>query len=82
MYKDSIYTKMLTESSDLKYKGFQYQNINIMEKFVSNRMTGNPIMAKFLKLLSPIFINWLESVKRIQFFYNYIIDKNDNSINR
>jgi len=82
MYKDSIYTKMLTESSDLKYKGFQYQNINIMEKFVSNRMTGNPIMSGFLKLLSPIFINWLESVKRIQFFYNYIIDKNDNSINR
>ena len=82
MYKDSIYTKMLTESSDLKYKGFQYQNINIMEKFVSNRMTGNPIMAGLLKLLSPIFINWLESVKRIQFFYNYIIDKNDNSINR
>jgi hypothetical protein len=82
MYKDSIYTKMLKDSEDLKYRGFQYQNTNIMERFVSSRMLGNPIMAGFLKLLSPIFINWLESVKRIQFFYNYIIDKNDNSINR
>lgn len=73
---------MLAESDDLKYRGFQYQDINIMEKFVSNRMIGNPIMAGFLKLLSPIFINWIESVKRVQFFYNYILDKNDNSINR
>jgi hypothetical protein len=82
MYKQSIYKKMLMESDDLKYRGFQYQNINIMEKFVSSRMIGNPIMAGFLKLLNPIFINWIESVKRVQFFYNYILDKNDNSINR
>jgi hypothetical protein len=73
---------MLEESEDLKYRGFQYQDINIMEKFVSSRMMGNPIMAGFLNLLNPIFINWIESVKRVQFFYNYIIDKNDNSINR
>lgn len=82
MYKDSIYKKMLRESEDLKYKGFNYQDTNIMEKFVSNRMMGNPVMAGFLNLVNPIFINWIESVKRIQFFYNYIIDKNDNSINR
>lgn len=82
MYKQSIYKKMLTESEDLKYRGFQYQNANIMEKFVSNRMISNPIMEGFLKRLNPIFINWIESVKRVQFFYNYIIDKNDNSINR
>jgi methionine synthase II (cobalamin-independent) len=82
MYKESIYKKMLEESEDLKYRGFQYQDINIMEKFVSSRMMGNPIMAGFLNLLNPIFINWIESVKRVQFFYNYIIDKNDNSINR
>jgi len=73
---------MLAESEDLKYRGFQYQDTNIMEKFVSNRMISNPIMEGFLKRLSPIFINWIESVKRVQFFYNYIIDKNDNSINR
>ena len=82
MYKQSIYKKMLEESEDLKYRGFRYQDTNIMEKFVSNRMMGNPIMEGFLNRLNPIFINWIESVKRVQFFYNYIIDKNDNSINR
>jgi len=82
MYKESIYTKMLKDSEDLKYRGYQYQNTNIMKRFVSNRMLGNPIMLGFLNLLNPIFINWIESVKRVQFFYNYIIDKNDNSINR
>ena len=73
---------MLKDSEDLKYRGYQYQNTNIMKRFVSNRMLGNPIMLGFLNLLNPIFINWIESVKRVQFFYNYIIDKNDNSINR
>ena len=82
MYKESIYTKMLKDSEDLKYRGYQYQNTNIMKRFVSNRMLGNPIMLGFLNLLNPIFINWIESVKRVQFFYNYIIDKKDNSINR
>jgi methionine synthase II (cobalamin-independent) len=82
MYKESIYRKMLKESEDLKYRGFQYQDTNIIERFVSNRMFGNPIMAGFLRKINPIMIDWIESVKRVQFFYNYIIDKNDNSINR
>jgi hypothetical protein len=82
MYKESIYRKMLKESEDLKYRGFQYQDTNMIERFVSNRMLGNPTMAGFLRKINPIIINWIESVKRVQFFYNYIIDKNDNSINR
>lgn len=82
MYQDSIYKKMLTSSDQVKYKGYQYQDTDIMKRFVSNRMFYNPIMAGFLNRISKLFIEMIESIKRVQFYYNYIIDKNDNTLNK
>jgi hypothetical protein len=44
-------------------------------------MFGNPVMDGFLSRIDPYFIEMTDSVKAIQFYNNYTLDKNDGSIN-
>lgn len=81
MYKDSIYKKMLEDSEQRKDTGFNYREEGVLHKFFSNRMFGNPVMDGFLERLEMYFIEMIDSVKKIQFYNNYTIDKNDGRIN-
>ncbi len=73
---------MLRSGDNRKYIGYQYEGTNLASKFVSPRMLNNPRMEGFISKLSPIFINMIDSIKRVQFFFNYTIDKNDTTLNK
>ena len=81
MYKDSIYNKMFEDAEERKSTGFNYRKDGVLDKFFSNRMFGNPVMDGFLERAELYFIEIIDSVKKIQFYNNYTIDKNDGRIN-
>ena len=82
MYKDSIYNKMLESGNKSLHNGYDYRNKGMISNLFSNRMFQNPVMEGFLKQIEPYFIELLDSVKKLQFYQNYTIDKNDGSINK
>jgi hypothetical protein len=82
MYKDSIYTKMYTSSEQRLNMGYDYESNGLLDKFVSPAMYNNPRLAEFLKRIDPLFLEILKVVKKIQFYHNYTIDKNDSRINQ
>jgi hypothetical protein len=82
MYKDSIYNKMLQSSEKRISMGFDYATNGLIDKWLSPSMYGNPRLSTFLKMIDPMFIELLDTVKKIQFFYNYTIDKNDRRYNQ
>lgn len=81
MYRDSIYKKILEEGTIYKSNGYDYRNRGIAHRFFSKRMLMSPLVSGFIKRLEPYFIEILDSVKKLQFYQNYTIDKNDGSIN-
>ena len=81
MYKDSVYNKMYQDNDQLKGKGYDYRSEGLLDKFLSSRMYGNPVMDGFLEKINPYFTEMVDSVKKIQFYNNFTIDKNDGSIN-
>lgn len=81
MYKDSVYNKMYQSNDQLKDTGFDYRSEGLLDKFLSNRMHGNPVMDGFLEKINPYFAEMVDSVKKIQFYNNFTIDKNEGSIN-
>jgi hypothetical protein len=81
MYKNSVYTKIYSSNDKVKETGFNYRNEGMIDKFLSNRMFGNPVMDGFLSRMEPYFVEMTDSVKTIQFYNNYTLDKNDGSIN-
>jgi hypothetical protein len=82
MYKDSIYNKMLQSSEKRTAMGFDYASNGLLNKWLSPMMFANPRLETFLNKIDPMFIELLDSVKRIQFFNNYTIDKNDRRYNQ
>lgn len=81
MYKDSIYRKMYQQGEDVKNTGYDYETGGIVKRFVSSRMLMNDLMEQYLLQLDPYFKEFLNSVKKIQFYQNYTIDKNDSTLN-
>jgi hypothetical protein len=81
MYKDSVYTKIYSSNDKVKDTGYNYRSEGMIDKFFSNRMFGNPVMDGFLNRIEPYFVEMTDSVKAIQFYNNYTLDKNDGSIN-
>lgn len=81
MYVNSYYNKILRSSDKVTARGFNYIESGLLNKMLSPRMYLVPRIKDFLELLDPSLIELLESVKRIQFFYNYTMDKNDRSLN-
>jgi hypothetical protein len=82
MYKDSIYNKMYQSTEERLNMGFNYEENGLLNKFVSPTMYGNPRLAEFLRRIDPLFLEILKSVKKIQYYYNYTIDKNDTRYNQ
>lgn len=82
MYKDSIYNKMYEEGSETLHTGYNYRTNGLTNKWFSKRMYMNPIMEGFIEQINPYFVEFLDSIKKIQFYQNYTIDKNDGSINK
>jgi hypothetical protein len=72
---------MIQSSESRTSMGFDYANKGLLSRWLSPMMYGNPRLATFLNMINPTFIELLDSVKRIQFFYNYTIDKNDRRYN-
>lgn len=81
MYRDSIYNRMLSDENIFKNNGYDYKKNGIVKRFFSSRMRMNPMMDEFLMQIEPYFIEILNSVKKLQFYQNYTLDKNDDSIN-
>jgi hypothetical protein len=81
MYVDSFYNKLIRSNDKLIARGFNYETNGIIDKFVSPRMYLVDRVAGFLNMIDPSLIELLDSVKRVQFYYNYTMDKNDRSLN-
>jgi hypothetical protein len=62
--------------------GFDYASSSFVNRLVSKRLLMNPTISGFLSKIEPFFIEILDSVKKLQFYQNYTIDKNDRSINQ
>ena len=77
MYVNSLYAKMLQSSEQRKNMGFDYGTDGLVNKFFSRRMYLNPRLEEFLNKMSPAIVEMTESVKKIQFYTNFTIDKND-----
>lgn len=82
MYVDSEYKKMLESIEDVKNNGYEYGKEGMTKHFFSNRVFQNPKMAGFLEYVNSMLIELTESVKKIQFYTNYTIDKNDRRLNQ
>lgn len=80
MYKDSIYQKMYRDPEERKNMGYNYRD-GLLSKFLSPMMYFNPRLSEFLYKIEPLFTEILDSVKKIQFYQNYTIDKNDTRYN-
>ena len=81
MYVDSFYNKLIRSNDRLIARGFDYGANGIIDKFVSPRMYLVDRIAGFLNMIDPSLIDLIDSVKRVQFYYNYTMDKNDRSLN-
>lgn len=77
MYKDSIYTKINQDSESRVAMGYDYSKNGLISKFVSPTLFGNTRLGEFLNKIDKLLIEIVDSVKRIQFFFNFTIDKND-----
>lgn len=80
MVHDSRYRQMLAPPARVN-RGFDFAAGGLLPRFVSARLYANPMIAGFLTRLDRAFVELAESVKYLQFFYNYAIDKNDRSLN-
>lgn len=81
MYKDSIYNKITLDSEIRADNGYNYAKNGLINKFVSPALYGNPRIGNFLNRIDLLLIDLTDSVKGIQFFFNYTIDKNDRRYN-
>ena len=72
---------MLTDQEDRVSMGYDYNKEGLIAKFISPILYQNPRLATFLGYLDQSLIEFTESVKKIQFYTNYTIDKNDRRIN-
>ena len=82
MYKDSVYNKMLESGSNTLHTGYDYRKGGLVSRWFSKRMFMNPMMEGFIEQINPYFVEFLDSIKKVQFYQNYTIDKNDGSINK
>lgn len=81
MYVDSFYKKVLSTSEKRICTGYDYGKNGLINKFVSPRLYLIPRVEGFLNLLDKMLIEITETVKKVQFYTNYTIDKNDRSLN-
>ena len=81
MYKDSIYNKIVQDSEDREGNGYDYAKNGLFVRFLSPALYGNPRITKFLGMTDPLLIELTDSVKKLQFYFNYTIDKNDRRYN-
>lgn len=81
MYVDSFYNKLIKSNDKLIARGYDYSANGMIDKFVSPRMYLIDRIAGFLNVIDPSLIELVDSVKKVQFYYNYTMDKNDRSLN-
>jgi hypothetical protein len=82
MYKDSIYKKMYEQGESVLHRGYDPEKEGLVNRFFSSRMYMNPVVESFIKKMEPYMINMINSVKKIQFYQNYTVDKNDTTLNK
>lgn len=81
MYVDSFYNKLIRSNDKLIARGYDYKANGMINKMVSPRMYLVSRISGFLDMIDPSLIELVDSVKRVQFYYNYTMDKNDRSLN-
>jgi len=82
MYKESIYKKMYEKGENVLHRGYDIEKEGMINRFFSRRMMMSPLMEGFLKQIEPYMIEIVNSVKKIQFYQNYTVDKNDTTLNK
>ena len=73
---------MLRESEGRINMGYDYNTNGLIKRFLSPLMYFNPRLSTFLNMIDPLFIEILNAIKKLQFYHNYTIDKNDTRYNQ
>lgn len=77
---DRLYDITYLTHQKRKNLGFNYRPV-LLKKTMSNRMFRNRTLTGFLEFMNEGVVEWVDSVKRIKTFFNYIVPKNDKRIN-
>ena len=81
MHQDSLYRKIITDTSTDLNQGFDYKKSPLIYKFVSPALLGNPRLNEFISNLNVYLVTFLDLIKYFQFYNNFTIDKNDKRYN-
>jgi len=73
---------MLESGNQTMHNGYDYRTRGLTNRWFSKRMIMNPVTDGFIKMIEPYFTEMLDSVKKLQFYQNYTLDKNDGSLNK
>lgn len=78
MTHDSLYRRMY--SAPRINSGYDVRR-GLIRRFLSSRMFGNPMLSGFLERVDLTLVELTQAVKRLQFHFNFTIDRNDRSLN-
>ena len=78
MTHDSLYRRMF--AAPRIRSGYDVSN-GLIRRMVSSRMYGHPLLADFLGRLDLSLVEMTQAIKRLQFHFNFTIDRNDRSLN-
>jgi len=78
---DSLYSKIRYAKESRINMGYDYKSNGLIDKWLSPRIYMVPGIKGFLDKVDPILIGMIDSIKRVQNYWNFTIDKNDNRRN-
>ena len=77
MVPDSNYAKKYETDAF----GYSPEKSGLIEKFFSSRLLENNKLYNFIKRLEPMMLATIAAAKKLQFYTNYTVDKNEKNIN-
>jgi len=78
---ESPYKATYNQTIDIKNTGNDYSS-NLMKNSFSTYMFRNPKLNSFIRdYMKPIYLNYINAVKKIRIFYNFTVPKDWTHIN-
>jgi hypothetical protein len=76
----SLYNETYSQFDEIKNTGYDYTK-TLFKKSSSPYLFRNQRLADFIAYLNDIYVEYIESVKKIRVFYNYTVPKDYRKIN-
>jgi len=76
----SLYEATYSQFDELKNTGYDYSK-TLFKKSASPYLFRNQKLANFISYLNDVFVEYIETVKKIRVFYNFTVPKDYRKIN-